>query len=138
MTCLVKISFVTAAMLYLSRRARQSCSIRAVLPDPTGLHVLELLSLTYLAHNVLLPSFFSLRPKTTHYLDRPSKTCSSCVQSSQAVKSSEAKPNACEEQRAGDSLPPNPHCKGPFVPISSGNQRHLAQGVRTRPIQNLV
>ena len=33
----MKISFVTAAMLYLSRRARHSCSIRAVLPDPTGL-----------------------------------------------------------------------------------------------------
>ena len=30
-------SFVTAAMLYSSRRARQSLSIRAVLPDPTGL-----------------------------------------------------------------------------------------------------
>lgn len=34
---LVKISFVTAAMLYSSRRARDSASIRAVLPDPTGL-----------------------------------------------------------------------------------------------------
>ena len=34
---LVKISFVTAAMLYLSRRARHSFSIKAVLPDPTGL-----------------------------------------------------------------------------------------------------
>ena len=33
----VKISFVTAAMLYLSRRARQSLSIRAVFPEPTGL-----------------------------------------------------------------------------------------------------
>lgn len=35
---LVKMSFVTAAMLYSSRRARQSLSIKAVLPDPTGLH----------------------------------------------------------------------------------------------------
>lgn len=33
----MKISFVTAAMLYSSRRARQSFSIKAVLPDPTGL-----------------------------------------------------------------------------------------------------
>lgn len=30
-------SFVTAAMLYSSRNARESASIRAVLPDPTGL-----------------------------------------------------------------------------------------------------
>ena len=35
----VKISFVTAAMLYSSRRALQRASIRAVLPDPTGLLV---------------------------------------------------------------------------------------------------
>jgi hypothetical protein len=34
---LVKISFVTAAMLYSSRRARDSASIKAVFPDPTGL-----------------------------------------------------------------------------------------------------
>jgi hypothetical protein len=34
---LVKISLVTAAMLYLSRRAWHKASIRAVLPDPTGL-----------------------------------------------------------------------------------------------------
>lgn len=33
----VKMSLVTAAMLYSSRSARQSLSIRAVLPDPTGL-----------------------------------------------------------------------------------------------------
>jgi len=33
----VKMSFVTAAMEYFSRRARQSASIRAVFPDPTGL-----------------------------------------------------------------------------------------------------
>jgi hypothetical protein len=33
----VKMSLVTAAMLYSSRRARQSASMRAVLPDPTGL-----------------------------------------------------------------------------------------------------
>lgn len=33
----VKISFVTAAMEYFSRRARQSVSIRAVFPEPTGL-----------------------------------------------------------------------------------------------------
>ena len=37
LTYRVKISFVTAAMLYSSRRARQSFNIRAVLPDPTGL-----------------------------------------------------------------------------------------------------
>lgn len=33
----VKMSFVTAAILYSSRSARDSASIRAVLPDPTGL-----------------------------------------------------------------------------------------------------
>lgn len=33
----VKMSFVTAAMLYLLRRARQRASMRAVLPEPTGL-----------------------------------------------------------------------------------------------------
>jgi hypothetical protein len=33
---LVKISFVTAQRLYLSRSFKQSCSIRAVLPLPTG------------------------------------------------------------------------------------------------------
>ena len=33
----VKMSLVTAAMLYSSRRARQRASIRAVLPEPTGL-----------------------------------------------------------------------------------------------------
>jgi hypothetical protein len=33
----VKISFVTAAMLYSSRRARDNASMSAVLPDPTGL-----------------------------------------------------------------------------------------------------
>lgn len=38
----MKMSFVTAAMLYLSRRARQSFSINAVLPDPTGLDVGDL------------------------------------------------------------------------------------------------
>lgn len=38
---LVKISFVTAAMLYSSRRARDRASIRAVLPDPTGLFAWE-------------------------------------------------------------------------------------------------
>lgn len=38
---LVKISFVTAAMLYSSRSARLNASIRAVFPDPTGL-VLQL------------------------------------------------------------------------------------------------
>ena len=32
-------SLVTAAMLYSSRRTRQSLSIRAVLPDPTGLYI---------------------------------------------------------------------------------------------------
>ena len=32
----VKMSFVTAAMLYSARRARQSSSIKAVLPEPTG------------------------------------------------------------------------------------------------------
>ncbi len=33
----VKMSLVTAAMEYLSRRARQRASMRAVLPEPTGL-----------------------------------------------------------------------------------------------------
>ena len=33
----VKMSFVTAAMEYVLRRERQSWSIRAVLPEPTGL-----------------------------------------------------------------------------------------------------
>lgn len=33
----VKMSLVTAAMLYSSRRALHKASIRAVLPDPTGL-----------------------------------------------------------------------------------------------------
>lgn len=33
----VKMSLVTAAMLYSSRRAWHKASIRAVLPDPTGL-----------------------------------------------------------------------------------------------------
>jgi len=33
----VKMSFVTAAMLWAERRARQRASIRAVLPEPTGL-----------------------------------------------------------------------------------------------------
>jgi hypothetical protein len=33
----VKISLVTAAMLYWSRRAWQRASMRAVLPEPTGL-----------------------------------------------------------------------------------------------------
>lgn len=34
---LVKISFVTAAMLYSSRSFRHNASMRAVFPDPTGL-----------------------------------------------------------------------------------------------------
>lgn len=33
---LVKISFVTAAMLNLSRRALQRANMRAVFPEPTG------------------------------------------------------------------------------------------------------
>lgn len=33
----VKMSFVTAAMEYFSRSARHSASMRAVLPEPTGL-----------------------------------------------------------------------------------------------------
>lgn len=33
----MKMSFVTAAMLRSSRRARQSWSIKAVFPEPTGL-----------------------------------------------------------------------------------------------------
>jgi hypothetical protein len=33
----VKISLVTAARLYFSRRARQRANMRAVLPEPTGL-----------------------------------------------------------------------------------------------------
>lgn len=54
-TCLVNISFVTAAMLYSSRRARQSLSIRAVLPEPTGLHVGgQLTSLVYVFPGSLL------------------------------------------------------------------------------------
>jgi len=34
----VKMSFVTAAMEYLSRRALQRASMRAVFPEPTGLN----------------------------------------------------------------------------------------------------
>lgn len=34
----VKISFVTAAMLYSSRSFRHSASMSAVFPDPTGLY----------------------------------------------------------------------------------------------------
>ena len=42
----VKISLVTAAMEYFSRRAWQSASIRAVFPDPTGLQQLSHLNIT--------------------------------------------------------------------------------------------
>lgn len=38
----VKMSFVTAAMLYWSRRARQRARMRAVLPEPTGLYGVSL------------------------------------------------------------------------------------------------
>lgn len=41
----VKMSLVTAAMLYSSRRAWHNASIRAVFPDPTGLFVMLLVSL---------------------------------------------------------------------------------------------
>ena len=37
----VKMSFVTAAMLYCSRKALQRASISAVLPEPTGLFLLS-------------------------------------------------------------------------------------------------
>lgn len=40
----VKMSFVTAAMEYLDRRTLQSWSIRAVLPEPTGLVVWDVVS----------------------------------------------------------------------------------------------
>ena len=38
----VKMSFVTAAREYLSRRAWQRASMRAVLPEPTGLSVVRI------------------------------------------------------------------------------------------------
>ena len=57
---LVKMSLVTAAMLYSSRRARHSFSIKAVFPEPTGLYRLFVSFLFSIIYLLSLPIQCSL------------------------------------------------------------------------------
>lgn len=71
LTYRVKMSLVTAAMLYSSRRARQSFNIRAVLPDPTGLYKGRTLSfLVVLDSNALAVVVLTVGMELTHQCPR--------------------------------------------------------------------
>ncbi len=108
----VKMSLVTAAMLYSSRRALHKASIRAVLPDPTGL--IEVVSHVRDASQI---SFQVGTSKQSKSIDLNLRRLIS---------------------REKINLPSNTNGKSPILPVAPLNQRHLTVNVRARAVQDLV
>ncbi len=110
-------SFVTAAIEYFSRRALQRASIKAVFPEPTGLHSCQWVLCRIDGHLDIINREMVLVSTARDY---------------PALEGMDSERN---ERRF---IPSDSNSKSTFRPVSSLNDWHLSAHVTSRSIKNFV